>query len=415
MANGQAKMDLTLRSAPSVSESVTTKSEAELIGYIQQAFAEKNSTLLLLERQHQEQAQALEQLRSEASALLAELHRTQELLEHSWRDRTIASQLAIQQAARIDKLKSLVPKHWEMELSALQRISKDSTEILCWTLKNVYMGNDLLPLLYLETHLNQGEVGVVIKHKVPTNKNSWGESNETKYADEIQVFPENSPINEGRNMEITSLGTSDWAKTKEIVRNLAQLLENSEFKHPSLKKANISGLRTALSNLYKKLTEWPWVFRFDRVELNDTLQTHEYHKLSFRLFNFSVGDFNWTRLDYSIATVDHSGGFGQNPRLEFPESSKDVINNWYAETSDARGCRLELRFAKPNAFDWNVWRKLTNEDHLLIAALVSSLPTQIETIKKQNTHTQDWQKWKELCQSIKLILASQLNGIKNLN
>lgn len=412
MATGQAKKDLILRSAPTAGENATTKSEAELIGHIQQAFAEKNSTLLVLERQQQEQTQALCEVRSEALSLLTELHRTQELLEQVSNDHSAAARQVLQQATRIKKLKSLLPDRWEMEISAIKKIRKGPTEILCWSFVEVYFGDDYLPHLNLETHLHGSEVGVCIKDAVTADNKKWFRTTEASAKNELYIFPEDGPVNEGGNTELTSLGTSDWAKVKEVVRHLARLLTDPDFTHPTLKKADITGLRIGLDKLDKKLTEWPWVFRFDHVELNDTLQTYEYQRLSFRIYNLSVGNFAWGRLDYSVATVDHSGGFGQNPRLEFPESSKQVISNWYPETSDGRGPRLELRFAKPNEFDWNVWRKLTHEDQLLIAALVSSLPAQIHAIEKQNTQMQDWQKWHKLCRVIKAILASQLKSVR---
>lgn len=118
-------------------------------------------------------------------------------------------------------------------------------------------------------------------------------------------------------------------------------------------------------------------------------------------------------MDYGIATVDHDGSFGQNPRLEFPESSKQVVSNWYPETLDGRGARLELRFAKPNAFDWNVWTRLSNEDRLLITALVTSIPSQIAALDRQGIHMQDWQKWNELGLVMRSILASQFEGMTN--
>jgi hypothetical protein len=94
MVTGQAKMDLALRSA-SASEGSNAKSEAEIIGHIQKAFAEKNSAVLQLERRTHEQYQALELADSETATLMAELHRTQELLELSRKQITILNERTI--------------------------------------------------------------------------------------------------------------------------------------------------------------------------------------------------------------------------------------------------------------------------------------------------------------------------------
>jgi len=407
MATGQAKMNNIPRSAPNAAESSIKKSDTELVNYIQQAFADKNSALLLAERQIQEQTRALEEVRLEAATLLAELHRTQEKLEHICLTQSATGRYALLQQARIDKLKTLLSDHWEMEIQHINRKRKATTDIICWTLKHVYIINDYIPELYIEIHLSNGVAGLLLKATSFESGTSTIKRGKLAVGDTIRIFPDSKPINQGGNAEISSLGTSDWSITKEVVRCLASLVEKSTFSHPCLKKRELEALRLGLGNLNQQLNNWPWTFRFDHIQLSDTLQTHEYQKLSLRIDNLSIGSYGWARLDYGVATVDHGAEFGQNPRLEFPESSKKVITNWYAETSDGRGPRLELRFAKPNALDRDVWSKLSDEDQLLITALVTSLPAQIAVMEKQDVHKQDWQKWKELGLLMKKILASQ--------
>ncbi|WBM34204.1 MULTISPECIES: hypothetical protein [Pseudomonas] len=412
MATGQAKMNNFTKSAPSTADS-SIKSDAELINAIQHAFAEKNSALLLAERQIQEQARFLEDLRTEASGLLVELHKTQEALEQACKSQRATSEQAIQQQARIDKLKALLPDHWEMEVKDIHRKRKAATEIICWTLKDVYITGAYIPELYVEVHLRNGDAGVVLKRTISNSMTSSAQFGKLANGDTITIFPESKPVNQGANAEISNLGTSDWNASREILRRLTSLVENSEFSHSRLKKKDVGVLRTGLVNLNQRLNNWPWIFRFDAIQLSETLQTHEYQKLTFRIENLSIGNFTWSRLDYGIATVDHDGSFGQNPRLEFPESSKQVVSNWYPETLDGRGARLELRFAKPNAFDWNVWTRLSNEDRLLITALVTSIPSQIAALDRQGIHMQDWQKWNELGLVMRSILASQFEGMTN--
>lgn len=392
-------------------ESPNKKSDAELLGYIQHAFAEKNSALLLLERQLKERTQALEETQLEALSLLKELHRTQETLQQMWSAQTASIQQSTQQQIRINRLKSLLPDHWEMEVQSITKKRKGTVQLTCWTLKDVYLANVYLPELHLETHVRDGQMGLQFKNIVSSDMPEHEKAGRLAGGDLIRLFPESVPVNQGANLEITSLGTTDWNAAKELVRCLTKLVENPEFEHNALKKADLETLSVGLQSLCKKLDNWPWVFRFDNVCLSDTLQTHEYHKLNLRIENLSVGSYGWSRLDYGVATVDHDGKFGQHPRLEFPESSKNVIKNWYPETSDGRGPRLELRFAIPNAFDRNVWNHLSNEDKLLITALVTSLPTQIAMIEKQDVHRQNWRKWTELCLSMRAILASQLEDI----
>lgn len=410
MATGQAKMKNPSKSAQSIADTLI-KSDAELINSIQHAFADKNSALLLAERQLLEQTQFLDILKTEAASLLTELHKTQEALEQVSSAQKASTEQAAQQKARIDKLKTLLPDHWEMEVKDVHRKRKATTEIVCWTLKDVYLTGAYISELYLEVHLRNGEAGVSLKRTISNSITSPKSLGKLANGETIRIFPESKPINQGANAEISGLGTSDWNASREILRRLASLVDNSEFSHSRLKKKDLGILRAGLANLNQKLNNWPWIFRFDDIQLSETLQTHEYQKITLRIENLSIGGYSWSWLDYGISTVDHDKGFGQNPRLEFPESSKQVIHNWYSETSDGRGARLELRFAKPNAFDWNVWTKLSNEDRLLITALVTSIPSQVAVLEKQATHKQDWQKWKELGLVMKNILASQFEGM----
>ncbi|WP_163008240.1 hypothetical protein, partial [Pseudomonas viridiflava] len=112
---------------------------------------------------------------------------------------------------------------------------------------------------------------------------------------------------------------------------------------------------------------------------------------------------------YSLATVDHDDTFGQNPRLEFDESARDVLENWFAESEDGRGLRLELRFARPDALDTNVWQILSDSDQILLAALVSNLTTQLNTIKTQCPEdVQRWEDWHDLADVVKAIMIHNL-------
>lgn len=411
MSTGQAKMNNPSNLSPNTAETLIKKSDSELIHAVQNAFAEKNSALLLAERKLQEITHKLNDVQSEASNLLNELLRTQEALEQACNSQRVSDKHALQQQARIDKLKAQLPDHWEMEVQDIYRKRKAATEIICWTLKDVYITGAYIPELYLEVHLRNGDVGICLKRVTSNWSSSSAQYGKLANGETIRLFPEPKPINQDGNLEITNLGTSDWNASKEILSRLTSLVENSSFTHARLKKKDLGLLRAGLTKLNQTLSSWPWVFRFDSIQLIETLQTHEYQKLALRIENLSIGTYVWERLDYSVATVDHNGGFGQNPRLEFPESSKNVLTNWFSETTDGRGSRLELRFAQPNAFDWNVWAKLSNEDRLLITALVTSLPTQISILGKQDQHKQEWLKWKDLGLVMRKILASQFEGM----
>lgn len=409
MATGQAKMSNISGSQSSLTENSLISSDTEILNSIRQSFSDKNSALLLSEQRLRELAQSLESAVDESATLLKELHRTQELLEQTYHSQRVSEMVAARQKARIDRLKALLPGHCEMEVQHVsrKRKSKGKAEIICLTLNHAYLADEYFPQLYVEVHLLDDITGLLIKKAGQTSE--WPPKSRRILADggTVRLFPEYNYNNKVTDSDINELGTSDWNSCKELSRQLSLLIDNPSFSHDCLKDKHLELLRSGMTNLNQTLNDWPLTFRFDNIQLHDTLHTKEYQRLTLRIENLSIGNYAWSRLDYGLATVDYTDEFGLNPRLEFPESSRKVIQNWFAESTDGRGPRLELRFAKPNAFDREVWGKLSGEDQLLITALVTSLPFQLAALEKQNHSKQNWQDWKDLGLVMKRILASQ--------
>lgn len=414
MVTGQAKIDLMLGNSQSASVTATSKPEAEIIAYIQKAFSDKNSKMLQLERQERQLAQSLARAQSETAKILTELHKTQELLEQSRRLAATSEEQITRQQIRISKLKPLVPALCEMEVDTIKVIKKGAAQIVHWHVSNVYIEDEFFHSIQFDTHTANGRVGFVIKQPAQAaGKDAVIAKPYISAPQGVKIFPEAGPSNAGKNREISNLGTTDWSRSKALIMHVATYLQNPKNIDGKFKNIDVPRLQSALSTLHSTLSDWPRVCRFDRIKLKDTLQTHEYHRLALSLSNFSVGSHRWPKLDYNLATVDEGGTFGQNPRLEFPEDSKDVIKNWFAESSDGRGARLELRFAKPDAFDLSVWSRLSNIDQLLIAALIGSLPAQISTIKHENTQINNWEQWQALSETMATILANQFRAVRN--
>jgi hypothetical protein len=166
-------------------------------------------------------------------------------------------------------------------------------------------------------------------------------------------------------------------------------------------------LLNGLNGLQATLAKWPLMFRYDDAQLIDNQQDGGYQALGIRLNNLSLGANRWSSLEYRLATFDQGAtSFGQNPRLEFHECSRNTLQNWFAESHDSRGPKLELRFAKPDALDTKVWGTLSETDRLLIAGLVSGLPAQLTSLQQANPALPlPWQDWHALSTTVKKILA----------
>jgi hypothetical protein len=210
----------------------------------------------------------------------------------------------------------------------------------------------------------------------------------------------------GNNAILSRLSTSGWARLLLLIKNLITHLESStDIKLPERtdKKALLAGFKRLLATL----ANWPVVFRFDEIQLIGNDRSNGYQALGIRLSNLSLGQHSWAELEYRVSTVDQNPSlFGENPRLEFHESSRAALQNWFAESQDSKGKKLELRFAKPDAMDVDVWKKLSETDRLLIAGLVGNLPVQLDLLKKNNlTLLLPWQDWLSLSKSLREILA----------
>lgn len=89
--------------------------------------------------------------------------------------------------------------------------------------------------------------------------------------------------------------------------------------------------------------------------------------------------------------------FGKQPKLEIPEQSDQLLQNWFSESENEYGRKLELRFALPNAMDTGVWKKINQTDQMLINDLLMQLPHILSSLEeKHNLSSRPWADWKGL-------------------
>lgn len=365
--------------------------------------------LVLEQRKHHETAEQVQnETLVENELLLHQLHYTQEELEqHLIADKNRQAELEHSQS-RLQKILQRFPEYWEVENVELYQIDSADQDIIGWRLKNVYLDNCLIPTLEFKTRQENGIVGVFIQRSASSMVGEdwlrWpsGFENST----ELPCMPCTGAANFGNNAVLSGLSTRDWERLQLLVKHLIAYLDGpATLNFPA--GINRHTLCRGFKGLQVILAKWPLVFRFDDAELIDNHKDMNYQALGIRLNNLSLGKNRWSTLEYRLATVDHdSGSFGQNPRLEFHEHSRNSLQNWFAESNDSRGPKLELRFAKPDALDTNVWGTLSKTDRLLIAGLVNSLPLQLASLQQSNlTLPLPWQDWHALGITLKEIVA----------
>ncbi|SFB65099.1 hypothetical protein, partial [Azotobacter beijerinckii] len=346
-------------------------------------------------------SRALDESDTENQQLLIQLHQTQEELERSLlRCQASQAQLGAQQA-RLQKILKHHPDYWDFDILEINLLeSNGNQQVAQWRLTELYIGGRLIPEIRFKTCLANGLAGIVIQRTEGTDSPApllrWPNGFAT--AEELPCIPTRGPSTQGNNAALSGLSTSDWDTLQRLARQLAGLLtQPTDSRLP--KQLNAAALRNGLLAFTKTLANWPKMLRYDSIRLQETLRNQGYERLGITLGNLRLGHHHWPALDYRLATVDIKPlPFGQNPRLEFPDgSARGVLQNWFAESNDSHGPRLELRFAQPNAMDTNVWGALSQNDQQLIGALIKTLPLQLEDLKQANpTASRPWQDWQAL-------------------
>lgn len=364
--------------------------------------------LVAITQAQQQQLTQIEETESENELLLLNLHQTQEELEQYFL-RTQATE------AQCEKLRSCLqralnnhPDYWAFDtLEASLLESTDTQQTVQWHLTDVYLGERLISELRFKTVLINGLAGIVIQRSAgidsPEPLLRWPGA--CAAAEELPCIPVQGSAAQGNNALLSALGPTDWRALQALAKNLAALLDKPDAEQlPTALDA--AGLRNGLNALEATLVAWPNLLRYDAIQLHETPQGDGYQSLAISLTNLQLGERHWSALDYRLATVDEPGqSFGQNPRLEFPESTRNALQSWFAESDDERGARLELRFARPEAMDTRVWNRLDGDDRLLIAALIVNFGTQLEELRQASVASQPGQDWQSVVELMKSILA----------
>lgn len=145
------------------------------------------------------------------------------------------------------------------------------------------------------------------------------------------------------------------------------------------------------------LQAFPVMTRFDQIQIKQQQVSHEYEHIWFAIKGLNYQNQFYPDFEFRLASANVPlGHFGTYPRLEFPAlNTINPIKNWFAESQDHFGDKLELRFALPCDIDMSVWQQLT-EDRSFIIHLLQLLQTQlaisdIGVLENPNRSWQDWQ------------------------
>lgn len=353
----------------------------------------------------------------ENELLLLQLHQVQEELEHYFLQHQDAHKQI--KTAHERWLRMLQRNPGYCDYAAIDVLEvHENTGTTTWRIKEFNAGGRSLPELQFKLVLEQGLAGLVLNRQPGTNGPllrwpvSDADTNDLPLAiagtqDEMRRCGET----------LLNLATSDWELFTALIRML-----NGALEQPALlaAPANLpaAALRQGLAQLDQVLNKLPPLLRFDQVVLEREQVNHDYEHLWLRFDNLAFGKQRWPAFEFRLSCANlRPGVFGHYPKLEFPKDySQATFDNWFAESHDDFGAKLELRFASPAAMDIAVWQRLSAHDQQFLRALINRLPAILATLEGANVCLQrPWQDWQKLTAEIQRLMALCAPAVANID
>ena len=347
-------------------------------------------------------SETIKELEKSKWRVILELHKSQEMIEAL---KIINSDLQDEANELKRRIRSILEMNPDAREYEKVELSYNSEKLeLGINIKNAYLSNRLFPELSLTVGEREGKP--MLKVKNTTGQSLLSGSHENTSSNELIISPADGSPFLGPNALISALSTSDW----ESLLALLKILEMQDYENATAIPSYLKlATRERISHIVTRVHNWPAILRYDEIGCAEPVTQGSYSKLTLSIDNPSFGDFNWSSIEFSLATVSMYGRFDMHPRIELPKSTSESLDNWYIETSDHRGERLEIRYAHPQDFDTEVWGHLSHKDKHLLTALAYFMPTLVrksfipidDAISKQ---------WLVLAESVKRI---HIDHIKN--
>ena len=250
-------------------------------------------------------------------------------------------------AVRWQRMLEHNPDYSDYESLELIENPPSDNQLARWRLKNFDVAERTFALIEFQTFILNGMAGFVFMRDLqgvsPLLRwpSSSGDSNEL-----VLIPLGNQTTIQQRIESMFDLSSSDWKLMQTLPRLFASILGQ-----PAALKAtgdfNVLPLRLCLDKLSQVIQKFPPSLRFDRVSLKREQVNTDYEHLWLRFENLSFGDKAYPEFDFRLSCANvRTNGFGNHPKLEFPEgSSKAPFESWFIDSYDDFGAKLELRLA----------------------------------------------------------------------
>ena len=345
--------------------------------------------LLVSERRYQSE---YKEQQEENELLLLQLHQVQEELEHYFLKYQDAKQQITQSVARWERLLARHPDYIDYADHALHVVADSAVPTIQCCLRELTLAGRYFDELTVNLVLEDKVVGLVFDQTAQGQFVRWCAAEDSPLT--ILPAPCNDPHQATqRLLTLQQLSTSDWKWVNSLAGLLPSLIKADPHLSASWQTAFVNGIE-----LFSQILQaFPVMTRFDQIQIKQQQVSHEYEHIWFAIKGLNYQNQFYPDFEFRLASANVPlGHFGTHPRLEFPAlNTINPIKNWFAESQDHFGDKLELRFALPCDIDMSVWQQLT-EDRSFIIHLLQLLQTQlaisdIGVLENPNRSWQDWQ------------------------
>lgn len=332
--------------------------------------------------------------------LESSLHACQERLEAVYEKKRVAHSTMLQYQSRLSKALQRHKCPWEFNtLKSQVVLSNDTGHYIEWQVTDTYIDNTHYDVISFMTRSLDSMTGFVIK---PTHTLFLMMSTDNAIdSEDILLFPSPGSYQQENNRRISALSTSAWAFITALTSIMVNQLNNSSIGILPT-GGNRKIVSTGLNNLSKTLQSWPSVLRYDKTSHIGNFNDNE-KKLQIVMENVELGEIRLPSLSYCI-NADLLAPI-KRFSLTFAESSQSWFRNWFINTPEKSNNGLILEFIAPDILPPETWGSLSNDDHVLVAAVVADMEQQLlySTTTHNSNNSTDW---KLICSELKSIFIN---------
>jgi hypothetical protein len=354
----------------------------------------------------------LEETKQESELLLLQLHQVQEELEHYFLKYQEAQRKVSDADQRWQRMLQRTPAYCDFD--SIEVLSDDvpaaehgdmQAHTTAWRIKNLTAAGRSIAQLEFKTVLEGEQSHFVIPRA--DGAAGWLTRWPVAGAKQGDLLVPGDP-------QAANIATCDWQLLKLLGKLLVNTLQSAE-KLPAPVHFQAEALRIGISHLGDALESAPEVLRYDTVALKREQVNPDYEHLWLSLSNLQLGERSWPAFEFRLSAASVGPKrFGTHPKLEFPEHvGQAPLSNWFDESYDDFGAKLELRFALPDAMDITIWGRLAANDQAFIQALVQSLPSMLGTLQHAGTKLKRaWTDWNHMAAEVQRVVGLRVAALK---